>query len=222
MNNEPIGLWSFFFGLLVASIIYLIKTDLCFDLPSILYLSFGTFISFTVTQLHNGQGEMSLWYLFLSGFIGISAMILPGLSGAYILLIMGVYQTILSYVTQIQDLIFNFDKATFTLVGSGLIVFVLGIITGLKVFSKFLTWLFDHHPKQIMAVLIGLMIGALHKLWPWQNEVKSSVSSIEKTIAVLPSFYQGDAPQVLKAILLMIFGFALLFIMERTKTHQMK
>jgi uncharacterized membrane protein len=73
-----------------------------------------------------------------------------------------------------------------------------------------------------MAVLIGLMIGALHKLWPWQNEVKSSVSSIEKTIAVLPSFYQGDAPQVLKAILLMIFGFALLFIMERTKTHQIK
>jgi putative membrane protein len=168
------------------------------------------------------QGEMSLWYLFLSGFIGISAMILPGLSGAYILLIMGVYQTILSYVTQIQDLIFNFDKATFTLVGSGLIVFVLGIITGLKVFSKFLTWLLDRHPKQIMAVLIGLMVGALHKLWPWQNEVKSSVSSIEKTIAVLPSFYQGDAPQVLKAILLMIFGFALLFIMERTKTHQMK
>ena len=222
MNNEPIGLWSFFFGLLVASIIYLIKTELCFDLPSILYLSFGTFISFTVTQLHNGQGEMSLWYLFLSGFIGISAMILPGLSGAYILLIMGVYQTILSYVTQVQDLIFNFDKATFTLVGSGLIVFVLGIITGLKVFSKFLTWLFDRHPKQIMAVLIGLMIGALHKLWPWQNEVKSSVSSIEKTIAVLPSFYQGDAPQVLKAILLMIFGFALLFIMERTKTHQIK
>lgn len=190
MLHETIGLWAFFFGLLVASIVYLIKTDLSFDVPSVLYLCLGALISFIVTQLQGGQEEISLWYLFLSGFIGISAMILPGLSGAYILFVMGVYQTIISYVRQAQDLILNFDQATFLLVGSGLVVFILGIITGLKVFSKFLTWLLERHPKQIMAVLIWLMIGALHKVWPWQNDVSSSTTTVEKTIAVLPGAHQ--------------------------------
>ena len=217
MVNQPIGLWSFFFGLLIASIVYLIKTDLKFDLTSILYLVLGAILSFMVTQLQGGQGEISLWYLFLSGFIGISAMILPGLSGAYIFFVMGVYQTILSYLRQAQDLVFDFDQAVFITVGSGLAVFILGIITGLKVFSKFLTWLLERHPKQIMAVLIGLMIGALHKVWPWQNEISSASSTIENTAAVFPNAYLTSDPQILKALLLMIIGFALLFLLERAK-----
>jgi putative membrane protein len=217
MINEPIGLWSFFFGLLIASIVYLIKTDLKFDLTSILYLVLGAILSYMVTQLQGGQGEISLWYLFLSGFIGISAMILPGLSGAYIFFVMGVYQTILSYLRQAQDLVFDFDQAVFITVGSGLAVFILGIITGLKVFSKFLTWLLERHPKQIMAVLIGLMIGALHKVWPWQNEISSASSTIENTAVVFPNAYLTGDPQILKALLLMIIGFALLFLLERAK-----
>jgi len=217
MINQPIGLWSFFFGLLIASIVYLIKTDLKFDLTSILYLVLGAILSFMVTQLQGGQEEISLWYLFLSGFIGISAMILPGLSGAYIFFVMGVYQTILSYLRQAQDLIFDFDQAIFITVSSGLAVFILGIITGLKVFSKFLTWLLERYPKQIMAVLIGLMIGALHKVWPWQNEISSPSSTIENTEAVFPNAYLTSDPQILKALLLMIIGFALLFLLERAK-----
>ena len=217
MVNQPIGLWSFFFGLLIASIVYLIKTDLKFDLTSILYLVLGAILSFMVTQLQGGQEEISLWYLFLSGFIGISAMILPGLSGAYIFFVMGVYQTILSYLRQAQDLVFDFDQAVFITVGSGLAVFILGIITGLKVFSKFLTWLLERYPKQIMAVLIGLMIGALHKVWPWQNEISSPSSTIENTEAVFPNAYLTSDPQILKALLLMIIGFALLFLLERAK-----
>ena len=217
MVNQPIGLWSFFFGLLIASIVYLIKTDLKFDLTSILYLVLGAILSFMVTQLQGGQEEISLWYLFLSGFIGISAMILPGLSGAYIFFVMGVYRTILSYLRQAQDLIFDFDQAIFITVSSGLAVFILGIITGLKVFSKFLTWLLERYPKQIMAVLIGLMIGALHKVWPWQNEISSPSSTIENTEAVFPNTYLTSDPQILKALLLMIIGFALLFLLERAK-----
>lgn len=217
MVNQPIGLWSFFFGLLIASIVYLIKTDLKFDLTSILYLVLGAILSFMVTQLQGGQEEISLWYLFLSGFIGISAMILPGLSGAYIFFVMGVYQTILSYLRQAQDLVFDFDQAVFITVGSGLAVFILGIITGLKVFSKFLTWLLERYPKQIMAVLIGLMIGALHKVWPWQNEISSPSSTIENTEAVFPNAYLTSDPQILKALLLMIIGFALLFLLESAK-----
>ena len=217
MVNQHIGLWSFFFGLLIASIVYLIKTDLKFDLTSILYLVLGAILSFMVTQLQGGKEEISLWYLFLSGFIGISAMILPGLSGAYIFFVMGVYQTILSYLRQAQDLIFDFDQAIFITVSSGLAVFILGIITGLKVFSKFLTWLLERYQKQIMAVLIGLMIGALHKVWPWQNEISSPSSTIENTEAVFPNAYLTSDPQILKALLLMIIGFALLFLLERAK-----
>ena len=183
----------------------------------------GPFIFFHMaTQLQGGQGEISLWYLFLSGFIGISAMILPGLSGAYIFFVMGVYQTILSYLRQAQDLVFDFDQAIFITVGSGLAVFILGIITGLKVFSKFLTWLLERYPKQIMAVLIGLMIGALHKVWPWQNEISSPSSTIENTEAVFPNAYLTSDPQILKALLLMIIGFALLFLLERVKNFLVK
>jgi len=167
-----------------------------------------------VTQLNGGSNQSSLWYLFLSGFIGISAMILPGLSGAYILFIMGVYQTILSNVRQAQDLLFEFDQDKFILVASILGVFILGIVVGLKVFSKFLSWLLNRYPERSIAVLIGLMFGALHKVWPWQNKV---VDTIDKSYAVLPSEYSGGNPEILTAIIFMVLGFLILFLIEKSK-----
>jgi len=159
----------------------------------------------------------------ISGFIGVSAMILPGLSGAYILFVMGVYQTILSNVRQAQELLFDFNQAKLFAVVSVLGVFVLGMIFGIKVFSKILTWLLKLYPKQIMAVLIGLMIGALHKVWPWQKEIIIDSSSIiEKKIAVFPSSYEGGDPQIIKALILMFLGFIILFILERNKSIQKK
>ena len=217
--NEPIGLWSFFFGLLIASIVYLYKTDLKVNLTSLFYLCLGTIISFSVTQLGVIQNEVSLWYLFLSGFIGISAMILPGLSGAYILFLMGVYQIILSNVRQAQDLFFDFNMGKFIEMAEILGVFILGIILGIKIFSKVLTWLLERYPQKILAVLIGLMIGSLHKVWPWQNKIfNNSFSEIKKTVAVLPQDFLGDSPQILKAFILMFLGFVVLFITERSKT----
>ena len=221
--NEPIGLWSFFFGLLIASIVYLIKTDLSFNISSLLYLCLGAVFSFLSTELKGAQEDFSLWYLFISGFIGISAMILPGLSGAYILFVMGVYQTILSNIRQAQELIFDFNQAKLFAVASVLGVFTLGMICGIKVFSKILTWLLKLYPNQIMAVLIGLMIGALHKVWPWQKEIViDSSSTIEKTIAVFPTSYEGGDPQIIKALILMFLGFTILFVIERTKSIQEK
>lgn len=221
--NEPIGLWSFFFGLLISSIVYLIKTDLSLNISSLLYLCLGAVFSFLSTQLQGTREDFSLWYLFISGFIGVSAMILPGLSGAYILFVMGVYQTILSNVRQAQELLFDFNQAKLFAVVSVLGVFVLGMIFGIKVFSKILTWLLKLYPKQIMAVLIGLMIGALHKVWPWQKEIIIDSSSIiEKKIAVFPSSYEGGDPQIIKALILMFLGFIILFILERNKSIQKK
>ena len=213
-ENHSLVLWSFFFGLLIASIIYLFRAELSFSMLNVLYVCFGAVISFLVTQLNGVANQSSLWYLFLSGFIGISAMILPGLSGAYILVVMGVYQTVLSNVRIAQDLIFNFDQTQFINTASILGVFILGILVGIKVFAKFLSWLLNHYPQRSIAVLVGLMIGALHKVWPWQNTVADSV---KESLAVLPHEYNGD-PQILIVITWMLIGFGILFLIERSKT----
>ena len=218
IKNEPLALWSFFFGLLVASIIYLLKSELSFSFYILFYLAIGVLISFLITQLNSGENHTSLWYLFLSGFIGISAMILPGLSGAYILVIMGVYKTILSNVRLAQDLVVNFDQAQFIKTASVLGIFILGIIVGLKVFSKFLSWLLKRYPEKSIAVLVGLMIGALHKVWPWQNSLSEP---FKVTHAVLPHQFIGN-PQVTKVILWMSIGFGILFIIERVKILKIK
>jgi putative membrane protein len=214
IENHPLVLWSFFFGLLIASIIYLFRAELSFSMLNVLYVCFGAVISFLVTQLNGGANQSSLWYLFLSGFIGISAMILPGLSGAYILVVMGVYQTVLSNVRIAQDLIFNFDQTQFINTASILGVFILGILVGIMVFAKFLSWLLNHYPQRSIAVLVGLMIGALHKVWPWQNTVADSV---KESLAVLPHEYNGE-PQILIVITWMLIGFGILFLIERSKT----
>lgn len=214
IENHPLVLWSFFFGLLIASIIYLFRAELSFSMLNVLYVCFGALISIMVTQLNGGANQTSLWYLFLSGFIGISAMILPGLSGAYILVVMGVYQTVLSNVRIAQDLILNFDQTQFINTASILGVFILGILVGIKVFAKFLSWLLNRYPQRSIAVLVGLMIGALHKVWPWQNTVGNTV---KETVAVLPQAYNGE-PQLVITTMWMLIGFGILFLIERSKT----
>jgi len=218
IKNEPLALWSFFFGLLIASIIYLFKSKLSFSILNFLFLFIGALISFLITQLDVGENQSSLWYLFLCGFIGISAMILPGLSGAYILVIMGVYHTILSNIRIAQDLVINFDQTQFFKTASILGVFIFGIILGLKVFSKFLIYLLKLYPEKSISILVGLMIGALHKVWPWQNSLNDS---LKESYAVLPKQYNGD-PQISVAVLWIFIGFAILFIIERIKTYLSK
>lgn len=216
--NEPIGLWSFFFGLLVASILFLIQTELRFNLSGLVFLVLGAVLSYLITQMTSVSNEVPLWYLFLAGFIGISAMILPGLSGAYILFVMGVYQTIVSNVRQAQDLLVNFSQEQFVQITSILGVFILGILVGIKVFAKFLSWLLNRYPEPSLAVLIGLMLGALNKVWPWQNQLpKSSEEAPEMTVAVFPQHFEGGSPEMGKALILMFFGFVLLFALERSK-----
>ena len=108
-KNESIGLWSFFFGILLASFIFLIKIEIQKKTISFFSLLIGIFISYQITKIAPSSIQtVSLWYIFITGFFGITAMILPGISGAYILLLMGVYQIILSNIRQAQQLIFNF------------------------------------------------------------------------------------------------------------------
>ena len=216
--NEPIGLWSFFLGLLIASILFLIKKELKYNLKSLFYLSIGCLVSYLITQLSSAPNEAPIWYIFIAGFIGISAMILPGLSGAYILFVMGVYQKILSNVRQAQDLIFSFNQEQFIQVTSILSVFILGIFIGIKVFTRLLSWLLRRFHEETFSFLIGLMIGALGKVWPWQNQhTKLSDNVPNFNTAVLPQNFDGASPEIEKALILMFLGFVLLFVLEQSK-----
>jgi len=216
--HEPIGLWSFFLGLLLASILFLIKTELHYNALSFLYLFFGALASYLLTQLMGVSSDTPLWYLFFAGFIGISAMILPGLSGAYILFVLGVYQTVMTNLRIAQDLLMDFDKEVFFKIGSELGVFILGILVGIKIFTKFLSRLLKRYPNHTIAVLIGLMLGALNKVWPWQNPVpKTNEDSPQLMEAALPQQFKGGDPEIVKAVFLMVVGFGLLFLLEKSK-----
>ena len=208
IKEQTIALWSFFFGLLIASIIFLIRKELSLKLNSLIYISLGIMFSYFISQLSFFSNNIPLWYIFLSGFIGISAMILPGLSGAYILLILGVYQTILTNIRIAQDLIYDFDQDQFYSVLAMLSIFMLGLLVGIKVFAKFLAWLLKLYPNNTIAVLIGLMIGSIHKIWPWQNlSIEKKNLIFKKTIPVFPQNFDGDDSQTINGILFMIFGF---------------
>ena len=220
IENESVRLWALFFGLLVASIIYLIKENKIYSTLSIGLVLLGMVISASMSFFTPSTIELNYPYLFFCGLIAISAMILPGLSGAYILMILGAYKLILSTVRKAQDLLFAFDSELFYEVFSILGVFIFGIVVGIKLFSKVLYWLFKKYPNNTIAVLVGLMVGALHKVWPWQNEVSSfaTVSKNVQTTAVLPQNFEGD-PQLLSALFLMVFGFFILFVLERLKSN---
>ena len=218
INNEPIALWSFFLGLLTASILYLIKTEFKYNLKSLFFLLVGCVISYLITQLSVFTNELPIWYIFVAGFFGISAMILPGLSGAYILVLMGVYKKILSNVRQAQDLFFNFNQEQFIEVTSTLGVFILGIFMGIKVFSKLLSWLLNHYHQTTFAFLIGLMIGALSKVWPWKNKISSlGDNDLKFDVAVLPQNFDGSSPEIEKSLILMFLGFILILVLEQSK-----
>ncbi len=219
-KNESIGLWSFFFGILLASFIFLIKIEIQKKTISFFSLLIGIFISYQITKIAPSSIQtVSLWYIFISGFFGITAMILPGISGAYILLLMGVYQIILSNIRKAQQLIFNFNEEVFLDVAQVLGIFFLGIILGIKFFTKLLTFLLDNYRNYVMSFLIGLMIGSLNKIWPWQNAInENNLIENNQMVPVLPHQYSGDDPELSKAITFIFLGFALIFFLEKIKS----
>ena len=219
-KNESIGLWSFFFGILLASFIFLIKIEIQKKTISFFSILFGIFISYQITKIAPSSIQtVSLWYIFISGFFGITAMILPGISGAYILLLMGVYQIILSNIRKAQQLIFNFNEEVFLDVAQVLGIFFLGIILGIKFFTKLLTFLLDNYRNYVMSFLIGLMICSLNKVWPWQNTInESNLIENNQMGPVLPRYYSGDDPELSKAITFIFLGFTLIFILEKIKS----
>lgn len=163
LRDFPIQTWAFFFGLIVASSIFILRGISGWKAGDIIFLILGGILGVTVCTLTPVNTPEGLWFIFLSGAIAICAMILPGISGSFILLILGKYQYIMERIT---DLTAGVD------VGSNLLVmgvFLAGALVGILGFSKFLHWLLARWHRQTLIVLAGFIIGSLVKVWPWSN-----------------------------------------------------
>ncbi|MCK0160220.1 DUF368 domain-containing protein [Allomuricauda sp. F6463D] len=204
LENEPILLWSFFFGLVVASIFLVGKEISKWTIGTIVVLIFGAALAFFITELPASENVDSLPYLFLSGALAICAMILPGISGAFILVLLGSYKTIL-------DAVHERDIKIILTVG-------VGAIFGLLSFARLLKWMFNNYKNITLALLTGFILGSLNKIWPWKKVLESKTFG-EKVIVVdemniLPHAFEGDNKLML-AILLAVLGFSLIFILEK-------
>ena len=205
LHEEPVLLWAFFFGLVLASIIFVLKKINQWNSAVFLGLILGGVFAYQLTQLNALGNSDSNWYLFLSGAIAICAMILPGISGAFILVILGSYANVLQALN-------DKDIAKIT-------IFMTGALIGILSFSRLLKWLFKRFKNMTLAVLTGFMIGALSKIWPWKKtlsfrENSDGISVPLKEQCIAPFSFDGD-PQILSAIGLMIFGFLIIFFLEK-------
>lgn len=210
LSTYPELIWGFFFGLIVASIIFIGKTIRSYNLPTIISLIIGTATAYWITILEPSDVSEQYWFIFLSGAIAICAMILPGISGSFILLLMGMYNLILSAIKNIEFVT--------------LAVFAGGCITGLLGFSKVLSWMLKEYYNLTVSLLTGFMIGSLNKVWPWKlttlyrtNSHGIEVPFIQKN--VLPGEYENDN-QLIYVILLAIVGFGLIFLLEKFSNKQ--
>ncbi|WP_298894773.1 DUF368 domain-containing protein [uncultured Psychroserpens sp.] len=218
LHNEPILLWSFFFGLVLASILYIAKQIKTWSLQVVIAIIITSILSYFITLAEPFASPDSSIYLLFCGFIAIIAMILPGVSGAFILLILGAYETAINTVNNLLE---GLSTGNFDLLKDALLKFFLlgiGAIVGLKVFSKLLNWMFKHKKNLTLAILTGFMVGSLNKIWPWKEVLKTRINSegLEVTVldkSILPTSYIGDN-QIVLALVLVILGFATILILE--------
>lgn len=163
LSDHPIQTWAFFFGLIVASSIFILRGISGWKVREGLFLIFGIILGIVVCTLSPTQTPDDLWFIFLSGAIAICAMILPGISGSFILLILGKYQYIMGVISEIVS---GVDMGKNLVI---IAVFLVGACVGILAFSKFLHWLLARWNKETLIVLAGFIIGSLVKVWPWSN-----------------------------------------------------
>jgi len=209
LENHPILIWAFFFGLVIASILYIAKQIKQWTSLNILIAIIAAFLAYYITTLPSLANNDNPFFLFIAAAIAICAMILPGISGAFILVLLGAYKTL---STAFHD----FDI-------KNILIFVAGAVTGLLSFSKLLKWLFNNHKNTTLAILTGFIIGSLNKIWPWKETLSTRIDSkgIETPVlqqSILPSkfttLYQLDA-HVSTALMLMGIGFFSIIILEK-------
>ena len=209
LHHYPILVWSFFFGLVLASIVYLFQQTPHWRYQEWLAIAIGTAVALTISSLRPAQLPAEWWMMMLSGSIAICAMILPGISGSFILLLMGMYTT---FITAIQEM-------DLLLISS----FLAGCVIGLLGFSHLLSWLLKRYESLMYALLIGFLIGSLNVLWPWKEVHKTVIDRHGELVPlvqtnILPAGYTeltGEPSFVVGSILCALFGFLLVLLLER-------
>ena len=249
LSNYPIQTWAFFFGLIVASSIFIIRGISGWKVREGAFLAFGVILGVVICTLSPTKTPDALWFIFLSGAIAICAMILPGISGSFILLILGKYQFIMENITTCVGNIgalwgaAGADAGAFWSAAGVMAVFMVGAVTGILAFSKFLHWLLARWNKETLIVLAGFIIGSLVKVWPWSNTeaiVCSQFPAVAKlgaaaeSLAKNPSRWSPEEiigaqkmfakavdkyasmidPQIGSAILFALIGFSLVIVIE--------
>lgn len=215
LNDHPIQTWAFFFGLIIASSLFIIRGISGWKTLEGCLLAFGVILGVVVCTLSPTQTPDALWFIFISGAIAICAMILPGISGSFILLILGKYEYIMGAISGLvsgQDFIHNL-----LIIG----VFLIGAVVGILGFSKFLHWLLARWNKETLIVLAGFIIGSLVKVWPWSNTEAivcaqfPAVRALEEAgaqnafdFAVQQHASMID-PQIFSAVIFALIGFCL-------------
>lgn len=208
LEHHPIYIWSFFFGLIIASSVLVAKEIKQWNIFTIIALLAGAAAAYTITVMTPAETPNTWWFILLSGAIAICAMILPGISGAFILLLMGKYSYILGAVSSLNI--------------SVLLLFVVGAVAGIISFSHLLSWLLKNYHTLTVSLLTGFMIGSLNKVWPWKETIQTYVDShgVEKALIesnVSPARFgeltQSD-PLLWQAIIMCVLGFILIYGIE--------
>jgi putative membrane protein len=213
LSNHPILLWSFFFGLILAAVWSLIRHIEKWQASIIATFLLGTVSAYLITTISPTSIESTPLIVFLSGMIAICAMILPGISGSFILLLLGMYAPMLMAVKELQILT--------------LCIFASGCLAGLLSFSHVLSWMFKHYKTLTLALLGGFMLGSLNKVWPWKQTIESVIDRHGKEIPlvqnnVLPQTFEtlnNQAAYLWAAIALMLLGMVLVILLEKMGTQ---
>jgi len=203
-DDYPVYVWSFFFGLILASVYFVGKTIGRWTAAVIVSFVIGGACALVVSLVSDVAGENDApWYVFICGIVAMCSMIFPGLSGSYILLLMGNYELVV--IDAVNDLNMGI-----------LIPMVLGAVFGILAFARLLSWVFKRYRDQTIALLTGFIFGSLSILWPWKNEVTESLGDGTEKVAgyerCLPDSFDGE---VAGAIGLMILGIIVIWAFEK-------
>ena len=237
LDHHPILIWSFFFGLILASIVLVAREISEWKARVWVGIIVGSIVSFLVTIATPTQSPDSYIFLFFAGFLAIIAMILPGISGAFILLLLGAYSTVIGTLNQFREALSQGNSDLIFSNGSKIIVFIVGCVTGLMAFSRVLSWMFHHYKNTTLALLTGFMIGSLNKIWPWKTTTISRIAHEGKENEAIVPFIQENVwpwnygnlnevekglsivpdtdPSLIPALLLVLVGVMLITILYR-------
>ncbi len=205
LENQPVLIWAFFFGLVLASIFAVFPKVRKWNAAAIVSALVGTALGWIVVGLPLlANPPDSYLYLALCGALAICAMILPGISGSFILVLLGKYKMVLDAVHNLKSGIEIGENLTI------LIIFCIGIVIGISSFVRLLSWLFKHFHDITVAVLIGFMVGSLRKVWPWKESLADDAGN------VMPTVFNGE---FYGAIGLALAGFILVITLEQIAKH---